>query len=75
MNATVEGVYKDGHMELLEVPKGIAEDRVVVTIAQQKRGPARQQLLQYGKYSEGRMSTEEDFKIAEWPGDRNLDDD
>jgi hypothetical protein len=36
--------------------------------------PVPQQRLQYGKYKGGKMSTEEDFLIAEWhPTDEELD--
>ena len=31
MSRTVEGIYRDGKVELLEVPDGVDEARVVVT--------------------------------------------
>ncbi len=47
--------------------------RVLETIVPTAPIP-KQQRLPYGKYKGGRMSTEEDFQIAEWhPTDEELD--
>jgi hypothetical protein len=76
MTVTVTGIYKDGKIELLETPPGVREGRVLVTLQEDDRPKPEPRYLQYGKYSQGRMSTEEDFKIAEWRGEEEpVDDD
>jgi hypothetical protein len=74
MSTTVDGIYHDGCIELLEKPIGISDGRVRVTIEPVDR-PAEGKGLIYGKYREGRQSEPEDFEIAEWRGDRELSDD
>ena len=69
MSKTVSGIYRRGAIRLLEAPTGVHEGRVLVTVSQAEETKAGQELLKYGKYSHGRMSTEEDFKIAEWRGE------
>ncbi|GEM_PF-4883733 len=32
MLVTLEGIYKDGHIKLLEYPAGVSEARVLVTL-------------------------------------------
>jgi hypothetical protein len=66
---TVAGIYKKGKIELLETPPGVREGRVLVTLQEDDRPKAAPRYLQRGKYTQGRMSTEDDFKIAEWRGE------
>jgi hypothetical protein len=69
MATTVAGIYKQGRIELLGTPTGIREGPVLVTVQEMTERKLEPQLLPYGKYSEGRESTEEDFEIAEWRGE------
>ena len=70
MARTVTGIYKHGRIELLETPAGVREGRVLVTLVEiEKHCPAPRYLVP-GKYQTGRMSTENDFKIAECPSGR-----
>lgn len=73
MLKTVEGTFRDGRVELSELPAGITRSRVLVTFV-----PERTEIvggqggLRYGMFADGPgpMSTEEDFKLAEWrPGE------
>ena len=73
MAITVAGIYKDGRIELLETPTGVREGRVLVTLVQFNKNNTAPRYLMPGKYQTGRMSTEEDFKIAEWHGEDDLD--
>ncbi len=74
MPAGIAGIYKKGMIELLEQPTGIQEGPVRVILIQDRRGPTEPKYLQWGKYKNmGRMSTEEDFKIAEWHGEDESD--
>ncbi len=75
MLKTVEGIFKQGRVELLETPELNGEARVLVTFLEQNGtvSPPRIGLVR-GKYAGPNMSTEEDFKIAEWRGE-DFDDD
>ena len=72
--ATVAGVYKRGKIELLEVPKGVREGPVRVTVTEEEPAKPEPRYLQYGKYKGGRQSTLEDFKEAEFHGEPEFDD-
>jgi hypothetical protein len=75
MPTTVPGIYKEGKIELLETPAGVPEGRVLVTVQADDKPKPAPRYLQRGKYTKGRLSTEEDFKIAEWRGENeSLDD-
>ncbi len=70
MPAGVAGIYKEGKIELLERPTGIQEGPVRVILLQDRPGTSEPKYLHWGKYKDcGRMSTEDDFKIAEWHGE------
>jgi hypothetical protein len=73
MTVVVEGVYRQGKIELLQEPPGVPEGRVrVILIADDpSRPPAG--MLTYGKYP-GDASALEDFTDAQWHGDRDWDD-
>lgn len=69
MLTAVEGLYKNGHVELLEMPSGVLESRIIVTFLGAKPRQSKPRLLKYGKYSGSKGTAEEDFKIAEWHGE------
>jgi hypothetical protein len=56
MTQAIEGIYRNGVIELLEVPQDIHESRVLITFLPPTSQPNRQ-------------STEADFAIAEFHGD------
>jgi hypothetical protein len=69
MLQAIEGVYKDGKVELTEIPEGISESRVIVTFLETKSRSQPQQIIQFGMFSGSKQSTEEDFQLAEFQGD------
>lgn len=69
MITTVEGVYKQGKIELLEIPTGIYESRVFVTFLPKITLSSSTRRMIYGQFAGKRMSTEDDFRIAEWRGE------
>jgi hypothetical protein len=69
MITTVEGVYKQGKIELLELPVGVQEARVLVTFLTQAINASPRRRMVYGQFAGARMATEDDFKIAEWRGE------
>ena len=74
MLTTIEGIYKNGKVELLEEP-GLAEERrVLVTFLENKTDgsamvPKKGQMLRAGMFPQLRDLTDEDFKAAEFHGD------
>jgi len=74
MLLTVEGVYKDGRVDVAEKPVGIKQAKVLVTFLTTETMPAHR-LIAYGQFIGKRMSSEEDFLIAEWHGEADKPDD
>ena len=73
MTAIVEGLYKQGKIDLLEPLPELPEGRVQVIVIAKEQPKAPPCLLTFGKYQTGRMSTIEDFKDAEWHREEELD--
>jgi len=69
MLTTVEGIYKQGQIKLNEMPVGIEETRVLITFLPVETRMPSQRRMFYGQFAGERMSTEEDFRIAEWRGE------
>ncbi|MDF5722884.1 MAG: hypothetical protein PUP91_20895 [Rhizonema sp. PD37] len=69
MLQSIEGVYKNGKIELSELPSDVSESRVIVTFLEQKKNKQKRQIIQFGMFSGNKQSTEEDFKIAEFRED------
>jgi hypothetical protein len=66
----VEGFYEDGKIELKKVPLGLETGPVQVIILPAQTQPATPRLLEFGKYSGAKQSTEDDFHDAEWRGEK-----
>jgi hypothetical protein len=74
MTAIVEGVYKQGKIELLQTPQGLPEGRVrVILIAEADRPKPSPRMMTFGMYP-GDTSTLEDFKDAAWHGEKEWDE-
>lgn len=73
MTATVSGIYKEGKIELLDIPQGVPEGRVrvVVTVEQETPKPE-PRYLEFGKYPGD--TPLEAFKEGEWHGEPEFDD-
>jgi hypothetical protein len=70
MLKSVEGVFKNGAIELSEVPSDVVESRVIVTFLEAKPVQFTPQIMYFGMFADSnQQSTEEDFKIAEFHGD------
>ena len=77
MFTTVEGIYKQGKVELAEVPDGVEGSRVIVTFLPNGNGangvpviaPQKGEMLRLGMFPQLRELTDEDFKAAEFHGD------
>ena len=69
MLQAIEGIYKNGKIELTEVPTGISESRVIVTFLQPESTPQAMTIMQFGMFAGLNQSTQEDFQAAEFRGD------
>lgn len=67
MSVTVRGIYHKGTVVLLDPPRELREGPVEVTLSEDASPePA---WITYGKYRDGKLSTEDDFRMAEWRGE------
>ena len=69
MLQTIEGTYKNGKVELSEVPPDIIESQVFVTFVKPQLVILASQFMSFGMFSGSRQSTEADFQDAEFYGD------
>ncbi len=70
MLLTVEGVYKDGKIEIAEKPADIKQSKVLITFLSPNRTTKHRRIV-YGQFAGKQMSTDKDFLIAEWHGDED----
>lgn len=66
MLLTIEGTYKEGKIELLELPTDITHAKVLVTFLTTVEEPEPPRSMRYGQFAGEALSTEEDFRMAEW---------
>lgn len=69
MITTVEGIYKQGKIELFDLPIGVHESRVLITFLPKAIAPTMPRQMVYGQFKGEQMSTEDDFRLAEWRGE------
>ena len=70
MILTIEGTYKNGKVELAETPADVTQAKVLVTFLPQPGQPARGTPMRFGLFSGPKQSTDDDFKLAEWRGEK-----
>jgi hypothetical protein len=63
MTQAVEGIYRNGVVELLEIPEDIQESRVLITFL--PATPQTSKIMTLGMFRGDRPSTEADFVSAE----------
>jgi hypothetical protein len=71
MLQSIEGVYKHGSISLAEIPENIDESRVIVTFLEAKNQQQTEQTIYFGMFAGSKQSTEKDFQMAEFTGDRD----
>lgn len=69
MLQSIQGVYRDGKIELAELPSDVSESRVIVTFLESNKAQVERQIMRFGIFCGNKSSTEEDFEIAEFKGD------
>jgi len=68
MLQTIQGIYRNGKIELAEVPQDITESQVFVTFFKPESASLSGQFMSFGMFSGSQQSTEADFRDAEFNG-------
>lgn len=71
MLKAIEGVYKNGKIELDETPLDLSDSRVIVTFLEPNSASQAEQMIRFGMFAGSIQSTEDDFQIAQFQGDFN----
>lgn len=69
MLQTIQGIYRNGKIELVEIPQDITESQVFVTFFKPESVSIAGQFMSFGMFSGYRQSTDTDFKDADFNGD------
>ncbi len=69
MLVTIEGIYDNGRIELMDEPPHVERARVLVTFLAPETALPVQRRMVFGQFKGERTSTEEDFRFAEWHGE------
>ncbi|MBD2175654.1 hypothetical protein H6F42_01810 [Pseudanabaena sp. FACHB-1998] len=69
MLQTIQGIYRNGKVELAEIPQDITESQVFVTFFKPESVNRASQFMSFGMFSGSQQSTEADFRDAEFNGD------
>jgi hypothetical protein len=69
MLQALEGIYRNGVIELLEFPENIYESRVLITFLAAPSIPQSPKFIQFGMFAGPGQSTEADFEITQFQGD------
>lgn len=69
MLQTIQGIYRNGKVELAEIPQDITESQVFVTFFKPQSVSRATQFMSFGMFSGSQQSTEADFRDAEFNGD------
>ena len=83
MLLTVEGAYRDGEIELAEIPEDVEQADVLVTFLKTKKnfgvtpssvGALEPRIMTFGQFAGDTKTDAEDFRLAEWRGKPEFDD-
>ncbi|MFN5397677.1 MAG: hypothetical protein ACK5C4_08680, partial [Pseudanabaena sp.] len=69
MLQTIQGIYRNGKVELAEIPQDITESQVFVTFFKPQSVSLANQFMSFGMFSGSQQSTEDDFRDVEFNGD------
>ena len=71
MLKTVEGLYKNGQIQLNEIPENITESIVLITFIENQIKLPQSQMITFGMFSGANQSTEADFQEAQFKDNFN----
>ena len=75
MLLTVEGAYRDGEIELAEIPENVEQTDVLVTFLKIKKNlgtppsldsSPEPRIMTFGQFAGETKTNEDDFRLAEW---------
>ena len=75
MLLTVKGAYRDGEIELAEIPENVEQADVLVTFLKTKKNlgtppsldsPPEPRIMTFGQFAGETKTNEDDFRLAEW---------
>jgi hypothetical protein len=69
MLQSVKGIYKQGQIELLEIPNQLKESPVIVTFVTTETDLKNQHLMYFGMFRVANQFTENDFSNSEFYSD------
>jgi hypothetical protein len=69
MLQSIPGIYKGGKVELNNLPSNLSESPVIVTFLESNKAQVEKQIMQFGMFSGNKLSTAQDFQLAEFRGD------
>ena len=74
MLLTAKGTYRNGKIELAEIPKGVEQADVIVTFLKIKTVAPKPRMMTLGMFAGEWKTNEEDFRLAEWRGEPEFED-
>ena len=74
MLLTIEGVYRNDKIELDKTPDDIEQADVIVTLLNAKQKKTKSQMISRGMFAGEVKTSAEDFRLAEWRGEKELAD-
>ncbi|MFN6526847.1 hypothetical protein [Nostoc sp. ChiSLP03a] len=63
MLQSIEEVYKNGNIQLSELPSNVSESRVILTFLQPEKSPIQKQIMRFGMFSENKQSTKKTYEL------------
>ena len=83
MLLTVEGAYRNGEIELAEIPENVEQAEVLVTFLKTKKnvgtspspvGSLKPRIMTFGQFAGETKTNEDDSRLAEWRGEPEFED-
>jgi hypothetical protein len=66
MLKAIEGIYKNGKIELDETPSDVSDSRVTMTLLDGKSTLRAEQMIRFGMFAGSIQSTEDYFRMAQF---------
>ncbi|MEH1983224.1 MAG: hypothetical protein V7L27_28815 [Nostoc sp.] len=63
MLQSIEGVYKNGNIQLSELPSDVSESRVIVTFLEPDKSQIKKQIMRFGMFFGHEQSTEKSYEL------------
>ena len=83
MLLTVEGAYRNGEIELAEIPENVEQADILVTFLKTKKNlgtlpssvsSSKPKIMTFGQFAGETKTNEDDFRLAEWQVEPEFED-